>query len=93
MGQKLSRAGAAKKKARDICYAKNWHWNNKTGTCTEHNPNGGPTNTSEYIRKEKKAENQRIGQRPDSDIHHVGGKVGRTERKGTTWNRARNQYA
>ena len=31
-------------------------------------------------RRAKKAENQRIGQRSDSDIHHVNGKVGNTRR-------------
>ena len=40
------------------------------------------------LRRARKAENQRIGQSPNSDIHHVGGQVGRTEKTGTTWNRA-----
>jgi len=31
-------------------------------------------------RKAKKAENQRIGQRSDSDLHHVDGKVGEVKR-------------
>ena len=29
-------------------------------------------------RKDKKAENQRIGQKPDSDLHHASGTVKRT---------------
>lgn len=38
-------------------------------------------------RKAKKAENQRIGQRSDSDLHHVNGKVGKTERMSIKNNR------
>jgi hypothetical protein len=29
-------------------------------------------------RKDKKAENQRIGQKPDSDLHHASGTIKRT---------------
>tara|TARA_R110001583_G_scaffold65481_2_gene189223 strand:- start:793 stop:1047 length:255 start_codon:yes stop_codon:yes gene_type:complete len=38
-------------------------------------------------RKAKKAENQRIGQRSDSDLHHVDGKVGEVERMSIKNNR------
>ena len=38
-------------------------------------------------RRAKKAENQRIGQRSTSDIHHVGGKVGNTKRVSIANNR------
>jgi len=38
-------------------------------------------------RKAKKAENQRIGQRPDSDLHHVDGKVGEVKRMSIRNNR------
>jgi hypothetical protein len=31
-------------------------------------------------RKEKKAENQRIGQNSSTDLHHVGGRLGKTKR-------------
>ena len=46
--QKLSPKAAAKKKARDIAYAKGIAWNGKS--------------TAKFNRKAKKAENQRIGQ-------------------------------
>jgi hypothetical protein len=58
--QKLSAKAAAKKKARDIAYAKGMEWQGKS--------------TAKFKRKAKKAENQRIGQRSTSDIHHVGTK-------------------
>jgi hypothetical protein len=38
-------------------------------------------------RKRKKAENQRIGQRPDSDLHHTSGTIKRTS---IAYNRASN---
>jgi hypothetical protein len=38
-------------------------------------------------RKAKKAENQRIGQRSNSDLHHVDGKVGETKRMSIKNNR------
>ena len=38
-------------------------------------------------RKAKKAENQRIGQRSNSDLHHVAGKVGETKRMSIKNNR------
>jgi hypothetical protein len=38
-------------------------------------------------RKAKKAENQRIGQRSDSDLHHVDGKVGEVRRMSIKNNR------
>ena len=38
-------------------------------------------------RKNKKAENQRIGQRPNSDLHHASGTVKRTS---IAYNRASN---
>jgi len=38
-------------------------------------------------RKAKKAENQRIGQRYDSDLHHVDGKVGEVKRMSIKNNR------
>ncbi len=38
-------------------------------------------------RKAKKAENQRIGQRSDSDLHHVNGKVGEVKRMSIKNNR------
>ena len=38
-------------------------------------------------RKAKKAENQRIGQRSDSDLHHVDGKVGEVKRMSIKNNR------
>ena len=43
--------------------------------------------TAKFKRKAKKAENQRIGQRSTSDIHHVGGKVGNTKRVSIANNR------
>ncbi len=55
--QKLSKSAAAKKKARDIKYAKS------------------------PARKAKKAENQRIGQRSGSDLHHTGSAVKRVSIK------------
>jgi len=60
--QKLSKSAAAKKKARDIEYAKS------------------------PARKRKKAENQRIGQRSDSDLHHTGSAVKRVSIKNNRGN-------
>jgi hypothetical protein len=60
--QKLSKSAAAKKKARDIKYAKS------------------------PARKAKKAENQRIGQRSDSDLHHTGSAVKRVSIKNNRGN-------
>ena len=71
--QKLSPKAAAKKKARDIAYAKGSAWNGKS--------------TAKFNRKAKKAENQRIGQRSTSDIHHVNGQVGNTKRVSISSNR------
>ncbi len=71
--QKLSAKAAAKKKARDIAYAKGLAWNGKS--------------TAKFNRKAKKAENQRIGQNSTSDIHHVNGKVGNTKRVSISSNR------
>lgn len=71
--QKLSAKAAAKKKARDIAYAKGMAWQGKS--------------TAKFKRKAKKAENQRIGQRSTSDIHHVDGKVGNTKRVSIANNR------
>jgi hypothetical protein len=71
--QKLSPQAAAKKKARDIAYAKGIAWQGKS--------------TAKFKRKEKKAENQRIGQNSTSDIHHVNGKVGNTKRVSIASNR------
>ena len=73
MAQKLSPKAAAKKKARDIAYAKGLAWNGKS--------------TAKFKRKEKKAENQRIGQNSTSDIHHVNGQVGNTKRVSIASNR------
>ena len=73
MAQKLSRQAAAKKKARDIAYAKGMAWQGKS--------------TAKFKRKAKKAENQRIGQNSTSDIHHVNGKVGNTKRVSIASNR------
>ena len=71
--QKLTAKGAATKKARDIAYAKGEPWNGKP--------------TSKFKRKAKKAENQKIGQRSTSDIHHVKGQVGNTKRVSIANNR------
>ncbi len=71
--QKLSPKAAAKKKARDIAYAKGLAWNGKS--------------TAKFNRKAKKAENQRIGQNTTSDIHHINGKVGNTKRVSISSNR------
>ncbi len=71
--QKLSPQAAAKKKARDIAYAKGMAWQGKS--------------TAKFKRKEKKAENQKIGQRSTSDIHHVNGKLGNTKRVSIASNR------
>ena len=71
--QKLSPQAAAKKKARDIAYAKGIAWQGKS--------------TAKFKRKAKKAENQRIGQRSTSDIHHVNGQVGNTKRVSIASNR------
>ncbi len=73
MAQKLSTKAAAKKKARDIAYAKGIAWQGKS--------------TAKFKRKAKKAENQRIGQNSRSDIHHVDGKVGNTKRVSIASNR------
>ena len=73
MAQKLSTKAAAKKKARDIAYAKGIAWQGKS--------------TAKFKRKAKKAENQRIGQNSTSDIHHVGGQVGNTKRVSIASNR------
>lgn len=43
-------------------------------------------------RKAKKAENQRIGQRSDSDLHHVNGKVGEVKRMSIKNNRGDSGY-
>jgi hypothetical protein len=71
--QKLSAKAAAKKKARDIAYAKGMAWQGKS--------------TAKFKRKAKKAENQRIGQNSTSDIHHVNGQVGNTKRVSIANNR------
>ena len=71
--QKLSAKAAAKKKARDIAYAKGLAWNGKS--------------TAKFNRKAKKAENQRIGQNGTSDIHHINGQVGNTKRVSISSNR------
>ena len=71
--QKLSAKAAAKKKARDIAYAKGIAWQGKS--------------TAKFKRKAKKAENQRLGQRSTSDIHHVNGKLGNTKRVSIASNR------
>jgi len=71
--QKLSAKAAAKKKARDIAYAKGIAWQGKS--------------TAKFKRKAKKAENQRIGQNSTSDIHHVNGQVGNTKRVSIASNR------
>jgi hypothetical protein len=71
--QKLSAKAAATKKARDIAYAKGVPWRGKS--------------TSQHKRKEKKRENQKIGQNSKTDIHHVGGKVGNTKRISRSENR------
>ena len=75
--QKLSPTGRARKAARDVCYAKGWVWNKESGTCSK---SGEGTSTSSLQRKQKKAENQRIGQNSTTDLHHVGGKLGKTKR-------------
>ena len=71
--QKLPAKAAAKKKARDIAYAKGMEWQGKS--------------TAKFKRKAKKAENQRIGQNSTSDIHHVNGQVGNTKRVSIASNR------
>ena len=71
--QKLSPAAKKKKAARDLAYAKGIAWQGKS--------------TAKFKRKEKKAENQRIGQNSTSDIHHVDGKVGNTKRVSVASNR------
>lgn len=75
--QKLSPTGRARKEARDVCYAKGWVWNAETGTCSK---SGKGKSTSSLQRKEKKAENQRIGQNSSTDLHHIGGRLGETRR-------------
>jgi hypothetical protein len=82
--QKLSPGARARKAERDLCYAKGWVWNPETGTCSK---SGSGRSTSQHKRKEKKAENQRIGQNSTSDIHHVNGKVGNTKRVSISSNR------
>ncbi len=71
--QKLSLHARKKKAARDLAYAKGLEWEGKP--------------TAKFKRKEKKAENQRIGQNSNSDIHHVDGKVGNTKRVSVASNR------
>jgi hypothetical protein len=71
--QKLSPAAKKKKAARDLAYAKGIAWQGRS--------------TAKFKRKEKKAENQRIGQNSTSDIHHVNGKVGNTKRVSVASNR------
>jgi len=39
------------------------------------------------LRRAKKAENQRIGQSPSYDIHHIGGKLGNTRKTSVNSNR------
>ena len=73
MAQKLSTKAAAKKKARDIAYAKGIAWQGKS--------------TAKFKRKAKKAENQRIGQNSRSDIHQGNGQVGNTKRVSIASNR------
>ena len=70
--QKLSAKAAVKKKARDIAYAKGMAWQGKS--------------TAKFKRKAKKAENQRIGQRSDSDLHHTGSGVKRVSIKNNRGN-------
>jgi len=82
--QQLSPTGRTRKAARDVCYAKGWVWNKDNGTCSK---SGKGTSTSSLQRKEKKAENQRIGQNSSTDIHHIGGKLGKTKRVPTGNNR------
>ena len=82
--QKLSAGARARKSERDLCYAKGWVWNSETGTCSKR---GKGKDTSVHRRKEKKKENQKLGQRSDSDIHHVNGKVGSTKRVSISENR------
>ena len=48
---------------------------------------GEGKSTAKFKRKEKKAENQRIGQKSDSDIHHVNGELGNTKRVSASSNR------
>ena len=71
--QKLSAEGAATKKARDLAYALGKPWKGKP--------------TSKFKRREKKAENQKLGQCSTSDIHHVNGVVGNTKRVSIAKNR------
>ena len=71
--QKLSAKAAATKKARDIAYAMGKPWRGKP--------------TSQHQRKAKKAENQKLGQRSTTDIHHVNGVVGATKRVSIAKNR------
>ena len=84
MAQKLSPGARARKAERDLCYAKGWVWNPETGTCSK---SGSGRSTSKHKRKEKKAENQRIGQNSTSDIHHINVKVGNTKRVSISSNR------
>ena len=71
--QKLTAKGAARKKARDIAYAKGEPWNGKP--------------TSQFKRTEKKRNNQRDGQRSTSDIHHINGSLTNTKRVSIANNR------
>jgi len=71
--QKLSPGARKRKAARDLAYAKGILWEGKS--------------TAKFKRKEKKAENQRIGQESNSDIHHVNGELGNTRRVSTSSNR------
>ena len=82
--QKLTSGARARKADRDLCYAKGWNWNKEAGTCSE---SGSGKDTSVHRRPEKKGENQKLGQRSDSDIHHVNGEVGNTKRVSISTNR------
>lgn len=82
--QKLSPGARERKADRDVCYAKGWVWNKEAGTCSK---NGKGTSTSKFQRKEKKNENQGIGQNSTTDIHHVKGELGNTKRVSRSKNR------
>ena len=82
--QKLSAGARAKKKARDLCYANELFWNKETGKCSE---SGSGKDTSVFQRRKKRAENHKLGQRSDSDIHHVNGELGNTKRVSISSNR------
>ena len=82
--QKLSTTGRKRKHDRDVCYAKGWVWNKDTGVCSQ---NGPGRDTSALQRGAKKNENQKLGQKSTSDIHHVNGSVGKTKRMSIKNNR------